>query len=270
MCRVLEVSSSGYYAWRSRPESARSLADQQLLHRIRRLYYDSNEVYGSPRIHQQLSLQGVRVSRKRIARLMRGAALVAKSRRRFRRKGHRGDHYLVGWHRPKVSALRACNQLWVADITYIKKHDRHVYLSAIMDLYSREIVGWHLSRHLGAQIVIKALAKAVQQHNPPSGVVFHSDQGIEYANYALAAVLHNHGFAQSMSRRGNCYDNAHMESFFHSLKTECLHHCHFYDLEQVRAEVFQYIEAFYNTRRCHSSLGYLSPKEYARQHDNHR
>jgi putative transposase len=270
MCRVLEVSTSGYYAWRSRPESARSLADQRLLRRIRSLYYDSHEVYGSPRIHQLLSVEGVHVGRKRIARLMRGAALVAKSKRRFRRKGHRGDHYLVGFHRPKSTALTACNQLWVADVTYIKQPNGHVYLSAIMDLFSREIVGWHLSRRLGAQIVIQALTKAVQQHNPPSGVVFHSDQGIEYANYALAAVLHNHGFEQSMSRRGNCYDNAHMESFFHSLKTECLHHYRFHDLEQVRTEVFQYIEAFYNTRRCHSSLGFSSPKEYALQHDNHR
>lgn len=266
MCRVLEVSRSGYYAWRRRPECDRAVADRRLLKRIRRIYYDSREIYGYPRIHALLAKDGVQVGRKRIARLMRSAGLVAKAKRRFRPKGHRSDHYLVGHHRPAVETLTDCHQVWVADVTYIKCQQRYVYLSAIMDLYSRQIVGWHLSRKIGAQIVLKALDRAVAQHQPRQGIYFHSDQGIEYANYALSSRLHNYGFCQSMSRRGNCYDNAHMESFFHSLKTECLHHRRFDSLDEVQAEVFQYIEAFYNTRRCHSSLNYLSPNEYATAH----
>jgi transposase InsO family protein len=270
MCRVLEVSRSGYYAWRSRPDSARNLADRRLLSRIRALFYASHETYGSPRIHAELAARGLAVGRKRVARLMRGAGLVAKAKRRFKNRPHGGDHYLVDYRRPKAQAVTASNQLWVADVTYIKAGASHVFLAAVMDLYHREIVGWNLSGNRKADLVVTALRNAVARTRPPRDVVFHSDQGIEYASYALKDLLHRHGFIQSMSRRGNCYDNAHMESFFHSLKTEWLHHQRFERLAQVRGAVFQYIEGFYNTRRSHSSLGYRSPLNYLEIADEQR
>ena len=263
MCRVLGVSRSGYYAWRSRPESARALEDRQLLAQVRKLHFGSDEIYGSPRIHRLLAEQGVRVGRKRVARLMRRAGLLAKSKRRFKQKAHAGDKYLVEHHRPRVAALTQRNQFWVADITYIRSGSTYAYLAVVMDLFNRQIIGWHLSSRRTALLTTLALTRAIESQRPPRGVVFHSDRGIEYASYVLRTTLTRHGFVQSMSRRGNCYDNAHMESFFHSLKTECLNHFRFGGMEEVRARVFQYIEAFYNTRRPHSSLGYLSPVAYA-------
>lgn len=270
MCSVLDVSRSGYYAWRRRSPCARYREDQRLLKQVRRLYYDSHEIYGAPRIHQLLAERGVCVGRKRIARLMRHAGLVAKAKRRFRRQGNYGHQYQAGFHRPEATSLTACHQVWVADTTLIKVGERFAYLAAVMDLHSRQIVGWRLGHRNGANLTGRALQTAIDTHRPAAGLVYHSDQGIEYANYAIAATLTRHGYEQSMSRRGNCYDNAHMESFFHTLKTECLHHRAFRCLEELQKELFQYIEAFYNTRRCHSSLGYLSPKEYATQHDKHR
>lgn len=270
MCRVLEVSRSGYYAWRNRPESARSLADRKLLARIRRLHYGSDEIYGSPRIHRILAEDGIRVGRKRVARLMRQAGLLAKAKRRFKSKAHLGDKYLVGRRRPDAGALTQANQLWVADITYIRMQHRHVYLASVMDLFNRKIVGWHLSQKRDGRLTREALKNAIRDERPPPGLVFHLDQGIEYASYALRSVLTANGIEQSMSRRGNCYDNAHMESFFHSLKTECLYHYRLTDPATIGKIEFRYIEAFYNRERRHSSLGYLSPLEYQRQHENDR
>jgi transposase InsO family protein len=202
------------------------------------------------------------VGRKRVARLMRRAGLLAKAKRRFKLKTHAADKYFVEHRRPNAQSITHPNQLWVGDITYIRSGSHHVYLAAVMDLFNRQIVGWHLSSQRSGQLTAVALSRAIEARRPPRGVVFHSDQGIEYASYVLRATLTNHGFVQSMSRRGNCYDNAHMESFFHSLKTECLNHFRFSRIEEIQARVFQYIEAFYNTRRAHSSLGYLSPMAY--------
>jgi len=270
MCRVLDVSRSGYYAWRGRPESLRCLEDRRLLARIRRLHYGSDEVYGSPRIHQLLAEDGVRVGRKRVARLMRRAGLLAKAKRRFKSKAHVGDKYLVPRRRPDADGLTAANQVWVADITYIRMGQQHLYLAVVMDLFNRKVVGWYLSQKRDGRLTMEALNRAIRSERPSPGLVFHSDQGIEYASYALRTVLASHGIEQSMSRRGNCYDNAHMESFFHSLKTECLYHYRLTDPGTIERLVFRYIEVFYNRERRHSSLGYLSPQQYQERHDDDR
>lgn len=270
MCRVLEVSRSGYYAWRDRPESLRTLEDQRLLARIRRLHYGSDEIYGSPRIHRLLADDGIRVGRKRVARLMRRAGLLAKAKRRFRSKAHVGDKYRVHRRRPDATKLTGANQIWVGDITYVRMGERHLYLAVVMDLFNRKVVGWYLSQKRDGRLTMEAMNRALQRERPAPGLVFHSDQGIEYASYALRSLLNAHGIEQSMSRRGNCYDNAHMESFFHSLKTECLYHYRLPDPGTIEKLVFRYIEAFYNRERRHSSLGYLSPSAYQARHENDR
>jgi putative transposase len=225
---------------------------------------------GAPRIHRLLREEGLRIGRKRVARLMRCNGLVAKSKRRFRPQGEVGKQHLVAFSRPKSEAVTDCNQLWVGDVTYIKCGARYVYLAAVMDFYNRQIVGWHVGHQRGGQLAVMALKRAIERHRPPAGLIFHSDQGIEYANYALRSLLYLYGIQQSMSRRGNCYGNAHMESFFHTLKTECLYHEQLDRLDQAQMLLFQYIDAFYNTRRPHSSLDYLSPEEYQNRHASGR
>lgn len=270
MCRVLEVSRSGYYAWRNRPESLRAQEDRRLLRQIRSHYFGSNGIYGAPRIHYLLAEDGIHVGRKRVARLMRRNGLRAKARRRVKPKGHVADTYLVGLNRPDPAAVKRPDAVWTADVTYIPCGRGFAFLAVVMDLYSRQILGWHLSARRGSQLTIAALKAAIERRRPDAGGVFHSDQGIEYANYPLQRLLELHGFTQSMSRRGNCYDNAHMESFFHSLKTECLHHRRYDNLEMLQRDLFQYIEMFYNRKRPHSALGYLSPAAYQEQHESER
>jgi putative transposase len=262
MCRVLEVSRSGYYAWRKRPTSEREMADQALTEQIKVIYGKSQGTYGSPRIQAELAAEGVKVSRKRVARLMRQADLRGDDQgQTFKVVTTDANHdYPVA---PNLLAqtfeAERPDQLWLADITYIPTDEGWLYLAALLDMYSRRIVGWALSDSLHRQLVIDALQMALVTRQPAPGLTHHSDRGSQYASDDYQALLTKHQIVASMSRAGNCYDNAPMESFFASLKTERVHHRHYPTRAAARTDIFDYIEAFYNRFRRHSALDYLNP-----------
>lgn len=263
MCSVLEVSRSGFYAWVARNESRRSCEDRRLLARIREEHERSRGTYGARRIHAVLKRRGERCGLHRVERLMRAAGIRSKVRQKFR-KTTDSDHLL-----PLASDLlgqdfRATgpNRVWVSDITYLATDEGWLYLASTLDLYSRRVVGWAMSESLSTAIVVDALEMAIARRSPPAGLVHHSDRGTQYAAQAFRGLLERNGIRCSMSRRGNCYDNALKESFFHTLKTELCDHEHYRTREQARASVFEFIEVFYNRSRLHSSLGYLSPEEF--------
>ena len=261
MCRVLEVSPAGYYAWRSRPESPRCVANRELVEGIRRAHRDSYGRYGSPRIHAELKAQGHSASRGRIARQMRChgiRAIMAKPRRcRTTDSGHGFPiaPNLLG----RNFRAAARNQIWLADITYIETSQGWLYLAAILDLYSRRIVGWAMGDHLRTELPLAALRMAIKEQRPGAGLIHHSDRGVQYASAEYRQIMHTAGFRASMSRRADCYDNAPMESFFHTLKTELIHHRQFETRDQAERDIFAYIEGFYNQTRLHSAIGYISP-----------
>ena len=268
MCKTLEVSRSGFYAWLGREESVRAREDYRLTVLIRGIHDESGGVYGSPRVHQELVRRGVVCGLNRVERLMRAAGLRSIVRRRFRVKTTDSNHShpiapdLVG----RDFTTEAPNQVWVSDITYIPTDEGWLYLAATMDLFSRKIVGWSMSSTLHASIAIDALQMALDQRQPPAGLIHHSDRGVQYAARDFRELLAAHGLQASMSRKGNCYDNAAMESFFHSLKTERVHHAWYRSRAAARACLFDYIEAFYNRRRLHSTLGYKTPDEVEHAH----
>lgn len=263
MCRVLGVGRSGYYAWRSRPASRRTEADEVLWAQIRTEYELSRATYGSPRIHAALQGKGVKCSRKRVARLMRGHGIIARQRRK---RTPRTTQRAAGAV-PAPNLLNqdfsapAPNQKWVTDITYIDTVEGWLYLASVLDLYSRKVVGWAMADHMETPLVEEALKMAVFQRQPQAGWLHHSDQGRQYASQSYQTALAASHCQVSMSRVGNCYDNAVMESFFATLKTECANQP-FDTQSQARSAIFHYIEAWYNRKRLHSSLGYLSPVEF--------
>jgi putative transposase len=261
MCRVLEVSPAGYYAWRSRPESARSIANRELLADIKRAHRDSHGRYGSPRIHAELTAQGRGASRGRIERQMRHhgiRAIMAKPRRcRTTDSGH-GFPIAPNLLDRKFSTA-ARNQVWLADITYIDTDQGWLYLAAVLDMYSRRIVGWAMADHLRAELPSAALRMAIRQQRPEPGLIHHSDRGVQYASAEYRQIMHTAGFRASMSRRADCYDNAPMESFFHTLKTELVHHRQYATQHEAERDIFAYIEGFYNHTRRHSAIGYITP-----------
>ena len=261
MCRVLSVSRSGYYAWRQRPVSAREMANQELTEQIKDIHQRSRQTYGSPRIQAELADNGVKCGHNRVARLMRQADLRAKQSRKFKGTTTDSDHhYPVAPNRlnQDFTASRA-NEKWLADITYIPTDEGWLYLATVLDLYSRRIVGWAMSDSLHRQLVIEALLMAVQTRQPPPGLLHHSDRGSQYASDEYQALLTKFGMQASMSRKGNCYDNAPMESFFGSLKTERVHHRHYRTRAEAKTDIFEYIEVFYNRFRRHSALAYQCP-----------
>jgi transposase InsO family protein len=263
MCRVLGVSPAGYYAWRSRPESPRSVANRELVANIRQAHRDSHGRYGSPRIHAELNAQGHGASRGRIERQMRChgiRAIMARPRRcRTTDSGHSFPTApnLLG----RNFSAAARNQIWLADITYIETGQGWLYLAAILDLYSRRIVGWAMADHLRAELPLDALRMAIKAQRPGTGLIHHSDRGVQYASAEYRQVMQTAGFRASMSRRADCYDNAPMESFFHTLKTELVHHRQFGTRKQAERDIFAYIEGFYNQTRRHSAIGYISPMQ---------
>jgi transposase InsO family protein len=264
MCRVLAVSRSGYYAWCKRPTSARKMADQALSQQIKEIHQQSRQTYGSPRIRAELAAQGVRCGRKRVARLMRQAALCAKHRCKVKVTTTDSAHpYPVAPNllEQDFSASRP-NEKWSGDITYIPTAQGWLYLAVILDLYSRRIVGWAMSDSLERHLVIAALYMAIQRRQPPPGLLHHSDRGSQYASDDYQAVLTQAQMQCSMSRAGNCYDNAPIESFFGSLKTELVHHSHYQTKAEAKTDIFEYIEVFYNRIRRHSALAYQSPVNF--------
>lgn len=263
MCRVLGVSRSGYYEWRDRPASARAQANARLLERIRQVHRDSRENYGERKTWVALRAQGEPCGRHRVARLRRQNGIVARRVRRFRQA------YAARHSEPAAPNLLARdfraehpNQVWVTDITFVPTRRGWLYLAAIVDLFARRIVGWAMSERIDQRLVLDALHMAVQQRRPPCGLVIHSDQGQQYAGSVYRAALKTHGLVQSMSRKGNCLDNAVAESFFSNLKNELVHHVTFEDRDHARAAIFEYMEVFYNRRRLHQSLGYISPADF--------
>jgi len=263
MCDVLDVSRAGYYAWRSRPESARAAANRQLLEDIQEVHCDNRGRYGSPRIHVELKARGRGVSRGRVERLMRrhGIRAIMARPRRVRTTDSRHDHPIAPNLIERNFSAVAPNRIWLADITYVETDQGWLYLAAVMDLYSRKIVGWAMQDHMRAELPLTALRTAISTQRPGAGLIHHSDRGVQYASADYRNLVQSAGFRASMSRKADCYDNAPMESFFHTLKTELVHHCQYATREQAKREIFTYIEGYYNRTRRHSAIGYISPIE---------
>ena len=260
MCRVLEVSASGYYAWRRRKISVRSREDEALRGRIIAIHRQSRRTYGSPRIHAELKDKGMAVGRKRIARLMKESGLTGVSRRKsvpttLRDPQARPAPDLVD----RKFVADGPNRLWVSDITYIPTVVGFLYLAVVLDVWSRKVVGWAMSSRLAKEIVLAALQMAVEQRRPPDGVIHHSDQGCQYTSIEFGKRCREAGVRPSMGSVGDCYDNAMCESFFATLECELLDRSRFADRTEAELAVFDFIEGFYNTHRRHSALGYLAP-----------
>jgi transposase InsO family protein len=263
MCNVLGVSESGFYAWRKRPACQRKREDAQLTQEIRQVYATHRGRYGSPRIHRELQDQGRSTSRKRVARLMREAALSAsRKRRRVLTTKRDATHPVAPNVLHREFATTEPNTKWVTDITYIPTTQGWLYLAVILDLYSRAVVGWSMSTCCDEELAAKALQMAIGRRRPQAGLVHHSDRGCQYTSHAYRHRLEQAGMIVSMSRKGNCWDNAAMESFFGSLKEECVGNTIFASHEEARAALFSYLEVYYNRIRRHSTLGYVSPLLY--------
>lgn len=260
------MSPSGFYAWRSREACKRDLENQQLLEEITRIYWESEGRYGSPRVFEQLKEQGYSIGRKRVERLMRGAGLVARCMKvvrhtpKLKQFQRDGSNLLLAMSKPTQP-----NQVWVGDVTYIKLNGKWQYLATVMDLYSRRILGWSLSDNRRSELTITALGYALKKRGYPKGLIFHSDRGIEYLSYEYRDKLKQHGIRQSFNRPYHCTDNAFMESFFHSLKGELIRGTQFKTVKELRLALSRYINGFYNNRRLHSSLNYMSPMEYEKR-----
>ncbi len=263
MAKLFGVSKSGFYTWLKRGESQRECEDKRLLVLIKESFDRSRQTYGCRRIHADLKDQGETCGRGRVERLMKENNIRPKMKRKFvvttqskHNKPIHGNHLQRQFHSAQP------NQRWVSDITYIPTVEGWLYLAVIMDLFSRKIIGWAMSSRLKEDLVMEALRMALFQRKVPSGLLLHSDRGNQYASYSVQKLLQQHGIQCSMSRKGNCWDNAAMESFFHTLKTECVHHECYQTRSEAKQSVFDYIEVFYNRQRKHSTLGYRSPEQY--------
>jgi putative transposase len=264
ICDTLQVSRSGFYAWARRPVSPRRQQRQELLERIRRVHTDSRGLYGSPRIHAELAQQNVRACVNTVAGLMKQAQIRSKIKRRFvvRTTDSNHDHPIASNLLDRQFAAPLPNTRWCCDITYVPTHEGFLYLAAVMDLCSRRIVGWSMADHLRGELCLEAIRMAIQSRQPGAGLLHHSDRGVQYASDEYRHLLESRGIQISMSRVGNCYDNAAMESFFGTLKTELIHHQHYPTHEAARQSIFEYIEVFYNRQRRHSAIGYKSPEAF--------
>ena len=263
MCRILQVSRGGYYAWRTRPESARSRSDRKLLVDIRAAHKASRRTYGSPRMQRELLAQGHSVGRHRVARLMRLDGLRGRRRRRFRTTTQSNHAHPVAANQlERQFAVEAPNQAWVTDITYVWTLQGWLYLCVILDLYSRRVVGWAMGGRINQALTLRALKMALAGRAPKPGLVHHSDRGSQYAAKIYRRLLKARGIECSMSRKGDCWDNAVAESFFATLKVELVYETLFITRAQARLQIFEYIEVFYNRVRRHSYLGYVSPVDY--------
>ncbi len=263
MCKVLQVSRSGYYDWARRPESKRSRYDRVLLEEIRKIHQETREAYGATKTWRSLKQAGMVCGRHRVARLRRQAGIESRRKRKFR-QGSKARNTapaapnLLRW--PFTAAFP--DQIWVTDVTFIPTRSGWLYLAVMIDLHTRLVVGWSMKDRPNQELVIEALMMAVQQRRPKQGLVHHSDQGILYSSGSYLALLKQYGMLRSMSSKGNCYDNAVAESFFSSLKNELVHHRNFQTRDEARSEIFEYIELFYNRKRLHQSLNYQTPVQY--------
>jgi transposase InsO family protein len=262
-CQVLEIAESGYYAWRKRQPSMRQQADEQLLNEIQVIYQQHQHRYGSPRIHAALKKQGRQCSRKRVARLMRQTHLRSVRQRRHLQTTDSKHGYPVAANvLNRQFEAQHPNQKWVADITFISTQSGWLYLAVVLDLFSRRIVGWAMSASCDATLVQNALYMALSQRQPTAALLHHSDRGSQYAAHAYQALLTQHHITVSMSRQGTCYDNAVMESFFRTLKAECVDLHVFQSHSHARLVIFEFLEVYYNRQRLHSTLGYCTPAAF--------
>lgn len=266
MCSTLEVSRSAFYAWFGRGESRRSRENRRLTDLIREEHKGSRGIYGSPRIYVALKTRGETCSLNRVQRLMQAAGIRSKVKRKFRKTtDSKHEHRVAPNLVDQNFSTSAPNQVWVSDITYIWTDEGWLYLASTMDLYSRMIVGWSMSATMPASLVVRALEMAIDRRSPPAGMIHHSDRGVQYAAHAFQGLLERHDIVCSMSGKGNCYDNAVKESFFHTLKTELCDHERYRTRAEAQASIFEYIEVFYNRQRLHSTIGYLSPLQFEAQ-----
>ena len=263
ICPLLGVKRSSYYAWKKRPESLRKKENMDLIKKIEIIHKKNNEIYGSPRIHSELKDQGIKCGKNRIAKLMKENGIFSKIKKKFRHKSKQSND------------LNACenivnrefnismpNKVWVSDITYIPTKEGWLYLCIILDLYSRKIVGWSMSKNMKKELVLKALQMALINRKPTDSLIFHSDRGVQYTCGLFKEALNKNQINQSMSRKGNCWDNACAETFFHTLKTELVKHKNYSSRNDAELSIFEYIEIFYNRNRKHSYLGYKSPVKF--------
>ena len=264
MCAVLGVSRSGYYAWRDRPPGQAAVRRERLAEQIRTVHEEARSVYGSPRVHRELQARGVACCENTVARLMRQHGIRSKAVRRFvaRTTDSRHDRPVADNVLAREFDPDRPDTAWAADITYIPTAEGWLYLAAVIDLCSRKVVGWATADHLRADLPLEALRMALTHRKPAGELLHHSDRGVQYASDAYQALLAAHGIEPSMSRKGNCWDNAVVESYFSTLKRELVHHESYADHDEARRSLFEYIEVFYNRRRRHSTLGYRSPAEF--------
>lgn len=263
LCRLLSVSTSGYYDWRGRPVSNKVRRDEALKIKVRISHAQSHGIYGSPRIYQDLKAQGESVARKRVARLMQEEQIVARAVKAFKRTTIADPTLPVASNLlTQDFTATAPNQRWVSDITYIRTQQGWLYLAMIMDLYSRAIVGWAMDKQMTVELVADALVMAMSRRQTGTGLILHSDRGCQYAANDYQLMLAERGIRCSMSGRGNCYDNAAAESFFHSLKTEWVHHHKYVTRQEAKASLFEYIEIFYNRKRRHSYVNQMAPMQF--------
>ena len=262
MCAVLSVSRSGYYAWKSRSHSIRRRDDRRMISAIRAIHRESRGCYGSPRIYRELKQRGVRCGRGRIARLMRRSQLRGKASRRRKPRMPMVDRSNLPNHLQRDFETGRINQRWTADLTYIRTEEGWLFLAVVLDVGSRRVIGWAMGSRPDTDLTVKALDMAIVQRRPQPGVVHHCDRGIHYANARYCAMLTRHGLVASFSRLGNCWDNAVTESFFHTLKTEETRGTRYKTRREAKRRLFEFIEVWYNRKRRHSSLGYVSPEEF--------
>lgn len=262
MCRALKVSPAGFYAWRTRPESGRTRANRRLLASIRAFHAASDRTYGSPRIHRDLREAGHRISENRVARLMQANGIRAKTVRKWRATTDSAHKLPVAANTlDRQFAVTVPNRVWAGDITYVWTAEGWLYLAVVLDLYSRAVIGWAMGPRLTAGLAADALTMALWRRKPAKGVLHHSDRGVQYAAADYQRLLADAGIACSMSRQGNCWDNAVVESFFGTLKKELIHGRRYLTREEAKQDIFEWIEVFYNRQRRHSTLGYRSPAE---------
>ncbi len=266
MCRFMGVSRSAYYGWLQRKPTSRDQVDSQLIPVIQSLFAKSRATYGTRRIRQSLEKQNLPVGRRRLGRLMRAAGLVCKTKRKFKVTTNSNHNLPVADNLlDRNFTVQQANQAYVGDITYIRTQEGWLYLAVVIDLYSRQVVGWSMAGQMRTSLVNDALSMAIWKRKPPKGLLWHSDRGSQYAATSHRKIIKHFGIRQSMSRKGNCWDNAVAESFFHTLKTELIYHQTFRNREEAKQVVFEYIEVFYNRERLHSANGYLSPVDYEAQ-----
>lgn len=263
LCRILEVSRAGFYSWSKRPESDRAIENRRLVTEIHAIHAESRQTYGSPRVHAELRARGHNVGKNRVARLMSENGIEARRKKRFRKTtDSRHAHPIADNIVARNFTASAPDEVWVTDITYIWTREGWLYLAAILDLFSRRVVGWSTSASLHSELVFNALNEALRSRNVRPGLVHHSDRGCQYASHDYRRRLAANGIVCSMSRKGDCWDNAVAESFFATLKGEMVDRADFATRAQATNALFDYIDVFYNRRRRHSSLGYATPTEF--------